>query len=99
MLKPIQTYEATYDAPKDKDLAPAKEIAAITEQTIRICDGARVIMTVNDPTGLAEYFNGSMGTIVSHTDESVTVYMDDTHKKVEIRPYQYKVYDYKMIKG
>ena len=99
LLNPIQDYEATYEKPKDKDLDPAKEIASITDQTIRICDGARVIMTVNDPTGLDEYYNGSMGTVVSHTKDSVTVYMDDTHKKVEIHPYQYKVYDYKITKG
>lgn len=93
---PIQEYKASYEEPKDKDLDPEKEIAAITDQTIRVCDGARVIMTINDPTGLEEYYNGSMGTVISHTDETITVYMDDTHKKVEIRPYQYKVYDYKI---
>ena len=95
---PIQEYQASYEEPKDKNVDPEKEILAITDQTIRVCDGARVILTVNDPSGLGNYYNGSMGTVVSHTDDTITVYMDDTHKKVEIHPYQYKVYDYKITK-
>lgn len=91
--KPIVHYEAVVEE-NNADLDAEKEIRNITDTRIEICDGARVIITVNDPTGMNEYHNGSMGVVVAHDDEFITVVLDGEEKEVLIPRFSYKVFGY-----
>lgn len=92
---PIDSYKAeVVDNPEGLDVD--KEIKNITSMEVRICDGARVIITMNDPSGLKLYNNGSMGVVVSHTDDSVRILVDDTGEMVDIGRFTYQVYGYSL---
>ena len=90
---PVAAYEAkVVENPGDLDIE--KEIKNITSPVVRICDGARVLITMNDPSGLELYHNGSMGVVVSHTDDTVRVLIDDTGETVDIGRFTYQVFGY-----
>lgn len=79
-------------------LDPEKEIRAITDSRIELCIGARVLVTVNDPTGMEEYHNGSMGNVVDIEEDIVKVQLDDGGI-ASIPKFTYQVYDYTMTKN
>lgn len=81
-----------------EDLDPEKEIRVITDPHIELCIGARVLVTMNDPSGLDEYHNGSMGNVVDFEDEIVKVQLDDGGI-VSIPKFTYQVYDYTMTQN
>lgn len=93
--EPVDVYNAEV-LENDNNLDAEKEIRNVTEPHIRLCDGARVIITVNDPTGMNLYHNGSMGVVVDHQEDSVLVFLDETQKVVRIRLFRYSIYDYKL---
>lgn len=78
-----------------ENLDVEKEIKNITDPHIELCKGARVLVTINDPTGLEKYHNGSMGYVMDIADEFVKVYLDDGNI-VGIPRFTYQVYDYKI---
>lgn len=81
-----------------EDLDPEREIRAITDPHIELCIGARVLVTMNDPSGLDEYHNGSMGNVVDFEDEIVKVQLDEGGI-VSIPKFTYQVYDYTMTRN
>lgn len=93
---PIEEYTAEV-VKNDRDLDADKEIRNVTDKVVQVCDGARIIITVNDPTGMNEYHNGSMGVVMSHDENSVTVMIDGQNKEVEIGRFTYQIYGYDIV--
>lgn len=60
-------------------------------ETITLKNEARVMTVMNDPDG--HYQNGSMGTVVSISEDYITIKLD-TGSICEIEPYEWKIYDY-----
>ena len=97
-LMSLGEYIEVFDAVVSKnteDLDPVKEISRITDPHIELCVGARVIITINDPSGMNMYHNGSMGNIVNIDDDVVEVRLDEGDI-VSISKFLYQVYDYTM---
>lgn len=92
--EPIEVFEAVV-VKNSENLDAEKEINHITDVHIELCVGARVIITLNDPSGMNLYHNGSMGYIVNIDDDVIEVKLDEGDV-VSISKFLYQVYDYTM---
>lgn len=76
----------TYVASVSGDVKPSDKP---TDDRLRLIEGARVMLLANMPEdGLA---NGSLGTVVETTANSVSVLFDDIEETVDIEPKEWKV--------
>lgn len=94
LMEPIHAFDAKV-LKNEEELDADKEIRNITDPHIELCEGARVIITINDPSGLEEFHNGSMGNIIEIDDDVVMVRLDDGNV-VTVPMFTYQVYDYKL---
>lgn len=78
---PEQTYTATIKGQWNKTLEPAPKVVTLRE-------GARVMMTTNDPAGL--YANGSMGTVTMVAPDYIEVQLD-SGPLVEVGYYTWQI--------
>lgn len=72
-----------------------KESDKPTFDVIKLKVGARVIILVNDTEDF-QYQNGSLGTVMKLSDNSVVVRLD-TNQIVTIVPYEWKIENYKIV--
>lgn len=68
-----------------------------TDVDLVLCVGARVMTIVNDTSKSQLYQNGSLGTVVDMRDKSVVVALDNGNT-VEIEPYSWQDFDYRVKK-
>lgn len=82
---PLRCYEAQYEGSAVKE-------DGLCEEKLWLKEGARVLMTVNDNM-TQQYFNGTMGTVVTLARNAVTVQIDDGDVVViERKNYEKKEY-------
>jgi hypothetical protein len=86
---PTRTFQATV-------LGDFNMAAAPCEETLQLCEGARVMTLVNDREHL--YCNGSLGAVGKMTDDSIEVRLDDG-STVEVKRYEWESHEYQMRDG
>ena len=74
-----------------------KDSDKATEEQLALKVGARVMTVVNDSE--MKYQNGSLGTVISITDNTVSVQIDQTKEIVKIERYIWSIQDYVLVEG
>lgn len=67
-----------------------------TEQKLKLCDGARIIMLNNDPDG--RWVNGTFGVVSSVDEDGIAVLFEDGNV-VSIPRYEWKIMEYNLVTG
>lgn len=81
----IRCFEAEYDGSATKD-------DGLCEDKLWLKEGARVLMTANDPSH--RFYNGSMGTVIKFGDDYIAVRIDGDNGTITVNRKSYEKREY-----